>query len=293
MRLGKTISAVTRDDELVLCRRMIGLEQSLTLDRTRCCGCGDCRAVCPTGAVSILEPVVEEGRVVKRAVAAIDPGACTYCGECVAICPTRSISWRENDETIPTVITAGILPGLDEEIEIDVESCRADCELSCVASCPVDAIRVTLEEARGGGLRITDVSVDSGRCLYCRRCVPACPYGAIRVRGSRSGLVALDESKCPAECRACTEVCPTGALRVDSGRVSLDEEVCIYCRACTRVCPAPGALEVRREMIRAHGVPTQIWADMLEKLISPAARLRQVQEAAAVKRARSYRTRID
>lgn len=293
MRLGKTISSVTRDDEQIVWRRMIGLEQSLTVDLKRCCGCGDCQAICPAGAVSITEPAVEQGRVVKKAVAHIDPAACTYCGQCVGICPMKCISWRENEETVPTVIRAGIVPGLDEEIEIGLESCRADCELACVNACPVDAIRVTLEEDDSGSPYIKEAWVDTERCLYCGRCRPACPYGAIRVRASRSGLVILDGEKCPPYCRACAEVCPTGALFAEEGHVVLHEDFCIYCRACTRVCPVPGALEVRREMIRAVMSPSQIWGDMLEKLISGSARLRHVQEAAAAKRARAWRTRID
>lgn len=73
----------------------------------------------------------------------------------------------------------------------------------------------------------------------------------------------------------------------------MNEDVCIYCRACIRVCLTQGALEVRREMIRARMAASQIWPEMLEKLISGAARLRHVQEAAAAKRARAWRTRID
>ena len=293
MRLGKTISSMTRDDEQILWRRMIGLEQSLTVDLKRCCGCGDCQAICPAGSVSITEPAVEQGRVLKKAVAHIDPASCTYCGQCVGICPTKCISWRENEETVPTVIRTGILPALDEEIDIAVESCRPDCEPACVQACPVDAIRVTLEEDESGRHQIRDVSVSRERCLYCGRCRPACPYGAIRVRASRSGLVILNGEKCPSYCRACSEVCPTGALHVLEGRVALNEDVCIYCRACTWVCPTDGALEVRREMIRACTAPSHIWPDVLEKLISAGARLRHVQEAADAKRARAWRTRID
>ena len=129
MRLGKTRSTVTPDAEVILRRRMIGLEQSLMLDQERCCGCGDCEIVCPTEAVSITDPVVTDGRVLKKAVVDIDPAACTYCGECAVICPTKAISWRENEETVPTVITEGILPVLDEEIEIDQERCRTTVSL--------------------------------------------------------------------------------------------------------------------------------------------------------------------
>ncbi|MEJ2717310.1 MAG: 4Fe-4S dicluster domain-containing protein [Deltaproteobacteria bacterium] len=293
MRLGKTQSKVTPDAEVILSRRMIGLEQSLMLDRERCCGCGDCEMVCPTGAVSITEPVVAEGRVLKKAVVDIDPAACTYCGECVALCPTKALSWRENEETVPTVITEGIMPVLDEEIEIDSERCVIDCKLACRESCPLGAIEVTIEDDESGEARITHVAVDREGCLYCRRCEPACPYGLIQVKKSRTGLVVFNREACPSGCMACTEVCPTRALYREGDEVRLNEDTCIYCRACTRVCPADDALEVRREMIRGRCPTSQLWADMLEKLVSPAARLRHIQETAAIKRARAYRTRID
>ena len=293
MRLGKTRSTVTADAKVILRRRMIGLEQSLILDRQRCCGCGDCEIVCPTGAISITGPEVMDGRVPKKAVVGIDPASCTYCGECAVICPAKSISWRENEETVPTVITGGILPVLDEEIEIEDERCRIDCKLACREICPVGAIEVEIDDAESGEARITGVAVDRKSCLYCRRCEPVCPYGLIQVKKSRTGLVIFNGEACPSGCHACTEVCPTGALHPQGHEVSLNEDFCIYCQACVRACPEEAALEVRREMISGRFPTSQLWADILEKIVSPAARLRHLQESAAMKRARACWTRID
>jgi 4Fe-4S ferredoxin len=293
MRLGKTQWTVTPDAKAILRRRMIGLEQSLTLDQERCCWCGDCEIVCPTGAISITDPVIVDGRVFKEAVVDFDPAECTFCGECAVICPTKAISWRENEETVPAVISGGILPVLDEEIEIDSERCRIDCELACREICPVGAIEVRIEDDESGQPRIADLVVDRERCLYCGRCEPACPYGLTRVKKSRTGLVVFNREACPSECQACSEVCPTGALHREGSEVLLDEDSCIYCLACVRVCPVGGALEVRREMIRGRLPASQLWADIVERIVSPAARLRHIQESAAMKRARAYRTRID
>jgi 4Fe-4S ferredoxin len=293
MRLGKTRATVTPDAEVILRRRMIGLEQFLMLAQERCCGCGDCGIVCPTGAISMTEPTVRDGRVVKKATVDVDPAKCTYCGECAVICPTKSITWRENDETVPRVTTDGILPVLDEEVEIDAERCRGDCKLACEEICPVRAIFVIVENNESGEARITNVAVDLKSCLYCRRCEPACPHEVIRVKKSRTGLVIFNREVCPAGCRACTEVCPTRALYHQGQEVRLNEDSCIYCRACTRVCPVVEALEVRREMIRGRCPTSQLWADILEKIISPTAKLRHIHESAVMKRARAYRTRID
>ena len=99
--------------------------------------------------------------------------------------------------------------------------------------------------------------------------------------------------RAPQGVAACTEVCPTGALYCEGHEVRLNEDCCIYCQACVRACPVDDALEVRREMIRGRFPTSQLWSDILEKIVSPAARLRHVQESAAMKRARAYRTRID
>lgn len=292
MRLGKTEKILTRDGILTLRRRMIGLEQVLAVDHNRCCGCRDCEKICPHEAVSASEPVVGGGTVTKHVTVDLDPEKCTFCGQCYVICPTKAVSWRENEKTVPTVIAAGILPALDEDIEIRVEACRIDCELACQAQCPVEAIAVKIETGDGQS-RIVEVAVNRDSCFYCGKCEPACPYELISVRRARSGLVYFAPEHCPPDCRACTEVCPTGAFNLESGRVELNEKICIYCRACSNVCPVDEALEVKRERIRVLPLRSQLWLELQGKLVSPAARIRLIREKAAFKRERAFRTRID
>lgn len=52
------------------------------IDRTRCTGCGDCIAVCPTDALGLEE---------KLAIL-VAPAACNYCGHCELICPEDAIA---------------------------------------------------------------------------------------------------------------------------------------------------------------------------------------------------------
>jgi len=294
MRLGKTEKTIRSDGKLVLRRRMIGLEQELILDRETCCGCRDCQIICPTESVTSNEPVVEGGRVKARIMMDLDPETCIFCGQCAVICPTKSIFWRENDRTVPTVVTGEILPPLDESIEVRVADCRIDCGLACQAACPVEAIKVKTEaQAESGDEKIVDVAVDLNRCFYCGGCGPVCPYGLIAVKKARQGLIIFSPEHCPPGCRACADVCPSGAFGIKEGLVSLDESFCIYCRACANVCPEAAALEVKRDIIRAQPLLSQLWLEMQGKLVSPAAKVRLVQEQAADKRARAFRTRID
>ncbi len=52
------------------------------IDLAICTGCGDCIAICPTGALGLQG---EKAAVVK-------PEACTYTAQCEAICPVGAIA---------------------------------------------------------------------------------------------------------------------------------------------------------------------------------------------------------
>ncbi len=52
------------------------------LDDTRCTGCGDCVAVCPTNCLALAVKVPW----------LIRPRDCVSCAACVAICPTEAIA---------------------------------------------------------------------------------------------------------------------------------------------------------------------------------------------------------
>ncbi len=52
------------------------------LDQARCTGCGDCVAVCPTGALAIAA-----GKAILAR-----PEICQYCLSCEDICPMDAIA---------------------------------------------------------------------------------------------------------------------------------------------------------------------------------------------------------
>jgi formate hydrogenlyase subunit 6/NADH:ubiquinone oxidoreductase subunit I len=51
------------------------------LDETRCTGCGDCVAACPTGCLEMAGPLPWLPR----------PRDCISCGVCVLICPVTAL----------------------------------------------------------------------------------------------------------------------------------------------------------------------------------------------------------
>lgn len=57
------------------------------LDETRCSGCGDCVAVCPTDCLNMCGAMPF----------LIHPNDCVSCGLCVLVCPTAALSLAEPD----------------------------------------------------------------------------------------------------------------------------------------------------------------------------------------------------
>ncbi len=51
----------------------------------KCCYCGGCVGVCPTGAITLIEGVRIE----------IDKEKCINCGACVTVCPVGAMKRSE------------------------------------------------------------------------------------------------------------------------------------------------------------------------------------------------------
>ena len=56
--------------------------------------------------------------------------------------------------------------------EVDSSKCRVGCE-KCTQVCPTQAIELAPQTRQ--------LSLDTGRCLFCSECVRACDTGAVRV----------------------------------------------------------------------------------------------------------------
>jgi len=74
-----------------------------------CLGCGACVAVCPEGALTLVD-VEEDGLRPKG-----DPAKCAHCGECLKVCPLEAILPGEER------------PGIDPEICTDCGTCSDIC----------------------------------------------------------------------------------------------------------------------------------------------------------------------
>jgi len=264
---------------LILERKMLGTHQVLKLTRERCIGCDICAGVCPQEAVSLLSPVTEDGRLLKRKTADFDRHKCTFCGACVALCPSSAIEIETNGKKNIGVVESKVFPTLLKEIQVDVSRCRIECKYVCQDSCPTKAIQVILK-AREKAVtpEIERVNVDKELCVFCGKCEPTCPKGAIKVTRPFSGFVELDASACPSNCQICVDACPTKIIsQGNDGKLSVAERFCIYCSACQAVCPEK-IISIRRTGILHTDISSGAWITALEKLTS---RVQMVKELSA------------
>lgn len=119
-----------------------------------CLGFGDCAAVCPTGAIALVDGHAH-----------VDPDKCIGCGKCQEACP-KKIIFLYSDDKKPIVMCANHLMAIDT---------RKQCQTGCIGcgkcqrGCPVQAITV-----RGNVARI-----DYDKCIACGKCITECPVHAI------------------------------------------------------------------------------------------------------------------
>ena len=119
-----------------------------------CTGFGDCKNVCPFGAIEIIDGI-----------AVIDKEACKACGKCVAACPKHLI------ELIPYDAQHVVLCHSHEK-GVDVKkACQAGCIGCglCAKNCPEGAIEVSDFLAH----------VNYEACTNCGTCKEKCPVKVI------------------------------------------------------------------------------------------------------------------
>ncbi len=72
--------------------------------RSKCNGCGDCVAVCPSRSLVLA---VSDGRPTRFE---LDPGACIGCGRCVEICPEAALGAMEAEPVLMTNGAGRVVP---------------------------------------------------------------------------------------------------------------------------------------------------------------------------------------
>ena len=119
-----------------------------------CTGYGNCKNVCPFGAIEIVDGIAK-----------VNPELCKACGKCVAECPKHLI------ELVP-VDAVCVVQCSSKDRGVDVKKvCQAGCIGCglCARNCPVDAITVENNIAH----------IDQEKCTHCGVCKEKCPVKII------------------------------------------------------------------------------------------------------------------
>ncbi len=292
------------ENELAIEMILHAKRYSLTLDKTRCTGCGICMEICPREAIEIKKIPKADGEKTKPPTIDISEEKCHYCGMCDPICPFGALKVRINGEHMIPVINSESFPQLIREIEVDTTKCDLDC-VDCEKACPLNLIKVSVHTPNGE--EVTDikprpnkenltvtVDIEKDFCPCCRLCEIKCPEGAIHVEKIFYGSLRINREKCPEGCQDCLDVCPIPeALYLsDDGKVYVNELYCVYCGVCKIVCPEEGALELHRTYIRHTPVRSGAWNKALEKIASTKVMTKELRTKSSTRAKESVRKRF-
>ncbi|MBN1259654.1 MAG: 4Fe-4S binding protein [Anaerolineae bacterium] len=245
MKRGETVKTKT-DAEIVLDRKMVTLHNRMVWDLERCIGCQIGPLTCPKDAITHVPGVVENGHLVKRASADIDPEKCIFCGMCAVMCPTNAITaWVDGKVEVP-VQKFEAFPTLVESTKFAGALFDWERRDFVIDNCPTNVISFDEEKET--------LVVDQQHCIRCRQCEVASD-GAFQVVQPWEGTVELFREKCVEGCTACADICPTRALHIaENGELALADYYCIKCGACMQVCPIKATTETYDITFESHGV---------------------------------------
>ena len=283
------LSYAETEDQMIVERILYTRRYSLILDKNRCIGCEVCQIICPREAIEIIKPVKNEGERIKHPSIRIDEKKCSFCGMCNAICPVGALTLKINEERTIPVLEKESFPELIRQVEIDESKCPIDCD-ECQKACPFELIQVSRDEVKG----TVNINVDLDHCPGCRLCELKCPEDAVKVKRIFSGIIKINQEKCPEGCHDCVDVCPIpGVLEVsEDGKVEVNDYCCIYCGVCKIVCPVEDALNLKRTMIAHAPVRSGAWNSALEKLTSTQDLAKELTGKRMVKAIESTKRRV-
>lgn len=286
------------ENQLLLERIHHAKRYATAVNKDLCVGCEICRTVCPREAIKITRAEKKLGEKTPRPAIDIDLSKCHYCGVCNTICPFGAIKVLWDGKNIRSAVEKGSFPELIREIKVDQTKCDSSCA-DYAKTCPLNLITVAYRTPDGKEIQnINDVPekekknfkpeiiIKEEQCPGCRLCELEGPTDAVQVKPIFSGVLKINEAKCPPGCRDCLDVCPIkGALYLSENgkKVKVNELYCVYCGTCRIACPVEGALELQRTSVRHTEVKSGTWNKALEKLASTKGIAKELRAKGATK----------
>lgn len=231
----------------------------ITIDKSRCNGCGLCSRKCKAACINGKDHAVDYSR-------------CVDCMDCIDTCRRGAIAFTARK---PKTGTDKPKAGTDTTADSSRRSFISATALLAVAS----AVKAQEKKVDGGLAVIKDKKAPkratpivppgawsarnmAQHCTGCQLCVSACPNGVLRPSTGLATLMqpemSYERGYCRPECTRCSEVCPAGAIKPISvadksstriGHAVWSRAVCIplvdgvECGNCARHCPS-GAIQM-------------------------------------------------
>ena len=245
MKRGTTRKYKT-EHQIILERKMVTQHDVMIWDLDKCVGCQIGPEVCPVDALTHVDAVLKDGRMVVKQAVDVDPEKCIFCGMCEVMCPKRAITMTTDDKTMIPVQEYEVFPILVRSTKFNKEAFDWSRKDFVIENCPTGVI--SYNEAAD------TLDVDQNNCIRCRQCEVASD-GAFKVVQPWEGSVELHRNLCVEGCTACADICPTRALHVnDEGELVLADYYCIKCGACMQICPIKAETEEYEITFEAQGM---------------------------------------
>ncbi len=234
------------DKHMTLERAMVTRHYLMSWDLERCVGCQIGPTVCPQDALTHVDAVLENGRMVSKQSVDVDPEKCIFCGECVEMCPVSAIDMQVNSQPENPVIKYAAFPELTQSTTFNREVFDWSKKDFVIENCPTSVIFEDEE--------VKTLYVNDAHCIRCRQCEVA-SEGAFNVVQPWQGRVQLRREQCVEGCLACADICPTRALHIDeSGALVLADYYCIKCGACMQICPVKPEIVEEQVTVESQGI---------------------------------------
>lgn len=238
------------DKSMTLERAMVTRHYLMTWDLDACVGCQIGPTVCPQDALTHVDAVLENGRMVSKQSVDVDADKCIFCGECVEMCPMSAISMNVNGQVENPVIKYNAFPELTQSNVFDRNAFDWSKKDFVLQNCPTNVI---FEDEEAQTLYVNDA-----HCIRCRQCEVASD-GAFKVVQPWQGQVVLRREHCVQGCLACADICPTRALHIDeAGGLVLADYYCIKCGACMQICPVKPEIVEEQVTVESQGISKQV-----------------------------------
>ena len=212
------------DSHIIYTNRTGEVTKKIDYDYKRCCGCGICVDLCPTGALE-LGDMCAIGTGLDVPPVLMDPDKCSFCGMCAAFCPTKAVKMDIDGKD---AVKRECYPHIEPKAQPN-ESCLP-CSL-CEQVCSSDAITVEYtfpkkEEIAPLKEGVTgEISIDTEKCNFCGICAYFCD-AFILIPKDKGEITPVDP-----------ETAPPSTLVSPFENILIDEEVCDYCVLCEDICP--------------------------------------------------------